>query len=70
MKKLKIQRETIGILGTSELGNVQGAGGSIIIVQPTRVTCACPVLTNGCTGGSCQITITSGGTSVINPGGG
>lgn len=69
MKKLKIQRETIGILGTSELGNVQGAGGSIII-QVTRVTCACPVLTNGCTGGSCQITVTSGGTSVINPSGG
>jgi hypothetical protein len=31
---------------------------------------ACPVLTNGCTGGPCVATIGTSGTSVINPSGG
>jgi hypothetical protein len=64
MKKLKLHRETISILTTSELGHVQG-GGTIVGIR----TSACPVLTNGCTGGSCVQTIGSG-TSVINPSGG
>jgi natural product precursor len=65
MKKLKLHRETISILSTSELAHVQG-GGTILVVIRTN---ACPVLTNGCTGGSCVETIGSG-TSVINPSGG
>jgi hypothetical protein len=65
MKKLKINRETIGHLTPSALEQVQGGGISI-----SRVTQACPVMTNGCTGGECVITINTSGTSVINPGGG
>jgi hypothetical protein len=65
MKKLKLNRETISILTTSDLGNVHG-GQLVISIRTT----ACPVLTNGCTGGSCVITIQTPGTSVINPGGG
>jgi hypothetical protein len=64
MKKLKLHRETISILTTSELTHIHG-GGTIVVVR----TSACPVLTNGCTGGSCVETIGSG-TSVINPSGG
>jgi hypothetical protein len=64
MKKLKLHRETISILTTSELGHVQG--GTIVVGIRTNL---CPVLTNGCTGGSCVQTIGSG-TSVINPSGG
>ena len=64
MKKLKLNRETIGILSGPELAQVHGGGVSIV-----RITTACPVQTNGCTGGSCVITIGSG-TSVINPSGG
>jgi len=67
MKKLKLSRETISILTTSDLHYVHGgnAVGTIII----RTT-ACPVLTNGCTGGPCVATIGTSGTSVINPSGG
>jgi hypothetical protein len=66
MKKLKLNRETVVILTSSNLEYVHGGNlaGTVII----RTT-ACPVLTNGCTGGSCVQTITSG-TSVINPSGG
>ncbi len=64
MKKLKLHRETVRLLSDSHLEQIQGGGISII-----RVTTACPVLTNGCTGGGCVETIGSG-TSVINPSGG
>ena len=64
MKKLKLHRETISILTTSELAYIQG--GTLVVVVRTQ---ACPVLTNGCTGGSCVATIGTG-TSVINPSGG
>lgn len=70
MKKLKIQRETIATLSSSELSAVQGAGGSIIVIQPTRAACPVPVLTHGCTGAGCVETIGTSGTSVINPSGG
>jgi hypothetical protein len=64
MKKLKLNRETVRNLTNTELGGVLGGNISII-----RQTTACPVMTNGCTGGSCQMTGTiSSGTSVINPG--
>ena len=66
MKKLKLNRETIAILNSSALEHVHGGGIGVSIIVRTR---ACPVLTNGCTGGSCVETITSG-TSVINPSGG
>jgi hypothetical protein len=65
MKKLKINRETIGHLTPSALEQIRGGGISII-----RVTERCPVMTNGCTGGECVFTIGTSGTSVINPGGG
>ncbi len=65
MKKLKLARETIRSLSNHQLGDVQGAG-TIIIIRTT----ACPVLTNGCTGGPCVETINTPGTSVINPSGG
>jgi hypothetical protein len=79
MKKLKLNRETLGILNSSDLEQVQGGAISIIIR-----TAVCPVLTNGCTGGPCVMTGGGGtvgsctsecgidlpGTSVINPGGG
>jgi hypothetical protein len=65
MKKLKVRRETIANLTSSELENVHGGNHTIVIIIRTR---ACPVLTNGCTGGPCVETITGTGTSVINPG--
>ena len=65
MKKLKLHRETINILSSSALDHVHGGG---IVVANTRI-CPVPLPTNGCTGGSCVETITSG-TSVINPSGG
>jgi hypothetical protein len=69
MKKLKLNRETISILTTSQLEYAQGAGGGG--VGPVQVrTLACPVMTNGCTGGPCAATIGTSGTSVINPSGG
>jgi len=67
MKKLKLNRETISILNSSDLADVQG-GGTIIIVRTT--ICPIPILTHGCTGGTCVETITGTGTSVINPGSG
>lgn len=63
MKKLKLRRETIVNLTDSDLAHVQG-GNTVVIIIRTR---ACPVLTNGCTGGGCVETIGTG-TSVINPG--
>ncbi|MBC7977685.1 MAG: hypothetical protein H7138_22130 [Myxococcales bacterium] len=79
MKKLKLNRETLGILNSSDLAQVQGGDISIVIVR----TAVCPVMTNICTGGPCVMTgggtvgsCTSEcgggfpGTSVINPGGG
>jgi hypothetical protein len=78
MKKLKLSRETLSVLNSSDLSAVNGGG--IIIITPTLV---CPVLTAGCTGGPCVMTgggtvgsctsecgPTLTGTSVINPGGG
>jgi hypothetical protein len=66
MKKLKLNRETIGILSGSELAQVHGGNVSIV-----RNTTFCPVLTNGCSGGPCVITGTGpSGSSVINPSGG
>jgi natural product precursor len=65
MKKLKLNRETIAVLNHSDLADIRG-GATISII---RVTTACPVFTNGCTGGPCVQTITSS-TSVINPSGG
>lgn len=67
MKKLKLNRETVSILTGPDLEHIHGGGiaGTIII----RTT-ACPVLTNGCTGGSCVETIVTSGTSIINPSGG
>ena len=66
MKKLKLHRETISHLTTSHLEYVHGG---VLVPVPVR-TMFCPVATNGCTGGSCQITIGTSGTSVINPSGG
>lgn len=84
MKKLKLSRETLSVLNSSDLGAVHGGGTiSIIIVQ----TAACPIPTlAGCTGGPCVMTggggtvgsctsecggtVLTPGTSVINPGGG
>jgi hypothetical protein len=65
MKKLKVRRETIVNLTTSELENVQGGNHTIVIVIRTRM-CP-PPPTHGCTGGPCVETIGTG-TSVINPG--
>jgi hypothetical protein len=67
MKKLKLNRETISILTPSNLEHVHGGN---IVIQTTIRTAACPVLTNGCTGGPCVATIGTSGTSVINPSGG
>lgn len=64
MKKLKLRRETVVNLTNSDLEHVQGGNHTIVIIIRTR---ACPVLTNGCTGGPCVETIGTG-TSVINPG--
>jgi len=70
MKKLTLQRETLRRLNHVDLGAIHGgnvSAGTIII----RQTVACPIPTvNGCTTGPCVETITSGGTSVINPSGG
>jgi hypothetical protein len=67
MKKLKLQRETIRHLPDAYLERIQGGGIGVSIIQRTM---ACPVLTNGCTGGPCVATIGTSGTSVINPSGG
>ena len=66
MKKLQLKRTTIRNLTSSQLEQVGGAG---IIIVATNNTCFCPVVTNGCTGGPCVVTIGTG-TSVINPSGG
>jgi natural product precursor len=66
MRKLKLRRETIVNLTDSDLKHVQGGDFTIVVIIRTR---ACPVLTNGCTGGGCVETIGTG-TSVINPSGG
>ena len=63
MKKLQLNRETVRNLTNTELGDVLGGNG---IIQVTR---ACPVMTNGCTGGPCVVTLHPG-TSIINPSGG
>jgi hypothetical protein len=65
MKKLQLNRDTIRSLTSPYLESVHGG---VLIPAPIH-TMVCPVQTNGCTGGSCQITIGSG-TSVINPSGG
>jgi len=65
MKRLKLNHETIRVLSDANLGQIQGGGVSIVVR-----TNACPVLTNGCTGGSCVQTTQTSGTSVINPSGG
>jgi hypothetical protein len=65
MKKLKLRRETISILTSSELERAQGGDIVVSIVITNR----CPVMTNGCSGGGCQQTTGPSGTSVINPGG-
>ena len=68
MKKLKINRETISILSSSDLSHVQGAGTTIIIIRKTTI---CPIGSNICSGGPCvETTIGTSGTSVINPSGG
>jgi len=66
MKKLKLNRETIAVLTPSHLEYVHGGNVGPVTIRTT----ACPVYTNGCTGGSCVITIQTPGTSVINPSGG
>ena len=66
MKKLQLKRTTIRTLTSSQIEHV--LGGAIVVVG-TNHTCFCPVVTNGCTGGPCVVTIGSG-TSVINPSGG
>jgi hypothetical protein len=66
MKKLKLNRNTIRTLTNPEFEHVHG--GAVVVATTIR-TNFCPVLTNGCTGGTCVQTITSG-TSVINPSGG
>lgn len=66
MKKLRLKRETIGILTEDNLAHVQGgASVATIVVIRTRL---CPLPTHGCTGGPCVETILTSGTSVINPG--
>lgn len=67
MKKLKLDRETIKTLTSSDLELVHGGGTIGTIIVRTN---PCPVLSNGCTGGSCVETIQTSGSSVINPGGG
>jgi hypothetical protein len=69
MKKLKLHRETVATLTSSDLSAVHGGGGSIIVIQNTRV-CPIPLPTHGCTGAGCVETIGTSGTSVINPSGG
>jgi len=68
MKKLKLNRETIRTLTTSNLGDIHGGG--TVISRTIAHTIVCPVQTNGCTGGVCVETIGTSGTSVINPSGG
>jgi hypothetical protein len=66
MKKLKLQRETISILTSSELERARGGDITVsIVIQTNR----CPVLSNGCTGSVCVQTTGTSGTSVIYPGG-
>ena len=67
MKKLKLHSETVRVLSDSNLEQIRGGGIGVSII---RRTMACPVLTNGCTGGGCVETIGTSGTSVINPSGG
>ena len=67
MKKLQLKRTTIRNLTPSQLEHAAGGGGVVIVA--TNHTCFCPVVTNGCTGGPCVVTIGTG-TSVINPSGG
>jgi len=67
MKKLKLNRETIRTLTTSNLGEIHGG---ITVSRTIAHTTVCPVLTNGCSGGPCVETIGTSGTSVINPSGG
>jgi hypothetical protein len=63
MKKLMLRRETVRVLNHMDLGDIRG-GAAISMPQTTK----CHIGTGGaCSGGSCVETITSGGTSVINP---
>lgn len=79
MKKLKLSRETLSVLNSSDLAEVRGG----TIIGPA--TSACPIVSVFCTGpcvltggggtvGSCTSecggTIQTIGTSVINPGAG
>ena len=82
MKKLKLSRETLSVLNSSDLQNVQGG---VITIAPG--TLACPIATvagcvpitglicvmtgGGGTVGSCtsECGPTGTGTSIINPGG-
>jgi hypothetical protein len=66
MKKLKLHRETIKTLTSSNLELVHGGGPIGTIIVHTN---PCPVLTNGCTGG-CMETILTSGSPVIIPSGG
>lgn len=68
-RKLTLNRETISILSTTQLGDIHGGGGGVGHTVIIRTT-VCPVATNGCTGGPCVETIGTSGTSVINPSGG
>lgn len=65
MKKLKINRETIATLSSSDLAGIHGGGISVI---SQTIPCPIPALTHGCTGGPCVQTINTPGTSVIQPG--
>ena len=60
MKKLKLSRETLSVLNASDLSQVQGGNGGIIIAP----SAACPIVSiGGCapvTGGPCVMT--GGGT--------
>lgn len=84
MKKLKLSRETLSVLNSSDLGEVHGGATTTTIVIIRTAACPIPTLA-GCTGGPCVMTgggtvgsctsecggtIQTPGTSVINPGGG
>jgi hypothetical protein len=82
MKKLKLSRETLSVLNSSDLQNVQGGVVTILpntVVCPVQTVAGCVPITGvicvmtggGGTVGSCtsECQPTGTGTSIINPGG-
>lgn len=65
-KKLALRSETIRVMTSDNLQ--QAAGGSIVIIRNTNACPSINPISRNCPSIAC--TITSGGTSVINPSGG